>query len=291
MTRHLRSLWLGGLILAAVAGCGGGGGGGGNPTGVAPTGTASPTAPASAAPTSAPPATASDPTTTIKVLAVYGIGVTARYPEPELRFEHLLNVANDILATSGADLALELAAVEAVEYPAPGDLDQALDDVTFGRAPSLDQVWVRRNAAEADLVVLFVPYPNTGRCGVAWVGGSSTNGDLSGSARFGYSVVAPSCSDFVLAHEIGHNLGLVHSRREDPAGGSLPYGAGYGVDGEFVTVMASPDLFSAPRLARLSNPAQLCENVSCGIDAGDPDAGADAVRAISAVQADVAAWR
>jgi hypothetical protein len=94
-----------------------------------------------------------------------------------------------------------------------------------------------------------------------------------------------------LLHELGHNLGLVHSRRENPDGGSLPYGAGHGVDNGFVTIMASPGAFNAIRLPRLASPSLGCQGQPCGVHHEDSERGADAVRAIERAMEQVSRYR
>ncbi|MFK7915130.1 MAG: M12 family metallo-peptidase [Pseudomonadales bacterium] len=282
------------LVLSLVGGCGGGGGGSSAPA-TQPQTSAPPTqaADTSAPPESLPLAETAPPAaqTEVRVLALYTPAVAERYTDPLLRAEHLFNVANDVIRDSAIDLEINLVALLPVEYPDAGDLATALDDLTYSRHPALAEVADLRNEYEADLVTMLHPYSNDGRCGIAWITGFDSNGDFSGAAEFGYSVVAASCSDYTLIHELGHNLGLAHSRREDPQGGSLPHGVGYGVEDAFVTIMASPNLFSAPRLPRLSNPLQQCQGMPCGISAADSVQGADAASAINRAKDQVAAFR
>src|SRR3546814_1522696 len=98
-------------------------------------------------------------------------------------------------------------------------------------------------------------------CGVAWMnGGGRMPQAISDAYGFSVSNVAP-CGPYVLAHEIGHNLGSAHDRETMSASGHLDYGVyqysfGYRQDGPpaFATVMAyaagerpGPGPFSSPR--------------------------------------------
>ncbi|XOV82916.1 MAG: reprolysin-like metallopeptidase [bacterium] len=289
--------FLGVSLLLLISACGGGGGGGSsagtaNAPPVASTNPPAPTAPApQAEPAAQPP---SEPQTTeIKLLALYSPGVADQFTSPDLRISHLLNVANDVVTNSGIELRFSLAHIEWVDYPDFAPAPQALDDLTFASHSAFAAVEQLRAAHEADLVVLFRSYANDGHCGYAWIGGFQTQGDFSNPAEadFGYSVVAANCSDYMLLHELGHNLGLAHSRRESADGGTFDYATGYGMDDNFATIMASPDVFSAPQLPRLSSPELTCNGAPCGVAHTDSDRGSDAVRALNISKDQVAAYR
>jgi len=279
-------LWLA-LVISLLTGCGGGGGGSSElPNNSAPTTTPAETPAQSPAPPPAPVLPTSN--TKITVLALVTPGLDTLYTDPALRIDHLVNVSNRILSDSGVALEFQLSGIQSVDYPDDVDSELALEDVTAGSHSSLSNVAALRAELSADLVVLFRPFANDGRCGIAWIGGFQTNGNLASSADFGYSVVAANCADFTLLHELGHNLGLAHSREETPEGGSFAYGLGFGRSGEFATVMASPSLFAAPRLPRLSSPNVDCLGKPCGISHTDTSRGADAAFAVQQTMQQVA---
>ena len=302
------------MTLLVACGGGAGGGGGGSPTSTE----ASPIAPASsathsdsqdssaasadAASSSDAPADTADAeaneiepaaTARIRVLSLYASSLEHRFNDVALRVQHLFNVANQVLTTSGVDAELELAGLHAVAYPGATSTPAALDDLTDVAHPAFADVRALRERHRADLVTLFIPYLNDGYCGYAWIGGFQTGGDLSNAleSNFGYSVVAADCTDYSLIHEIGHNLGLAHSRTEAPEGGTTPWAAGHGVPQSFVTVMATEAAFGAVRLPLFSSPRLDCAGQPCGVAHSNPDSGADAVRALTITAPQVAAYR
>lgn len=284
--------------LSLITGCGGGGGGGDGSDDPAPVSTSNATGsadPISNPPDDPPPSNSpSEPATDVKVLALLSDGVRDQYSEPDLRIDHLIHIANNVLSQSGVSLGFSIAHLEYVAYPDGIGTASALDDLTFARHSAFTEVAALRDEHAADVVVLFRPYANDGHCGYAWVGGNRTNGDFShpAEADYAYSVVATNCGDYVLMHELGHNLGLAHSRRESPKGGTFSYAVGHGMDDTFVTIMASPTEFNAPRIPRLSSPdVAQCQGLPCGVAHDEPSTGADAVRVLRHAKDQVAGYR
>lgn len=126
-----------------------------------------------------------------------------------------------------------------------------------------------RSTHKADLVVLMgkaeqVTLDNGQSgyvCGIGYVG----NPNATSSA--GYSISGVDCGNNTFIHELGHNMGLTHSRKQgDTSGGFATYGKGYGVDNDFTTVMAYPHVYgSAVQLDIFSDPDwDNCNGKACG---------------------------
>jgi hypothetical protein len=182
------------------------------------------------------------------------------------RLRFLMALANQAFLDSRVNISLRLAGTRLVDYPDRSGNSRALDELTRSQG-TLRPLEALRQANAADAVILLRNFvaETQGGCGSAWVNGANQS---SMTPERAFAVVSLGtderqyCSNYALAHEIGHILGGTHDAEHAGSAGRFPYSYGYGVDGRFGDIMSyySPEigLFSNPELA-------LCDDMACGI--------------------------
>ncbi|MDT8322436.1 MAG: zinc-dependent metalloprotease family protein, partial [Xanthomonadales bacterium] len=191
---------------------------------------------------------------------------------------------------SGIDITMRLAGTAFTNYAgtAASDALIALQSMSDGQ---MDEVHPLRDHLGADLVALV--YRGEG-CGIGY---------LSADAASAFSVTDVGCllGNRTLAHEIGHNQGAHHDRRNtgSTAEGTYNHGFRRCSDGSaddlgspyFRTVLAY-SCSGAARVGRFSNPQFSFGGVPLGVDpASDPAHGAYNARSLNESAAYVAGFR
>ena len=252
-------------------------------------------------------------TVTLDIMAVYTADLKARYQgEPLSCMAHSLEWANMALKNSSIDARFRFVRTRGLEAGVvpPGVWADAWNFVQ--RQEGLfDSISDERLKAGADLLVLFHT-TSGGSANVPSLSRIMGYDDFEDEGKERHLKERPlyefentksqsACGgpgsgirNSVLAHELGHNLGLLHSVRQNNAWAVFKGARGHGEDGDFATVMAYPSAYDTDlRVQYYSNPkVDLCgssKSRPCGVEM-DEALAADAAGAIRAVMYKVAQW-
>ncbi|MES2819344.1 MAG: RICIN domain-containing protein [Pseudomonadota bacterium] len=212
---------------------------------------------------------------TIDLLVLYDTDTQTYFNgSPNTGIRSMVDQVNTIYTNSQMDIQLRLVGTM-LSNPAGANMSEVLGSITPDAA-----IARKRDELGADYVAQL---HRLGSCGVAWV---------AVHPNYAFSVTGPKCGPTTLAHELGHNMGLMHSRRQGDTGGTrYPYALGHGVDGLFGTIMTYPWVYNGARgVSKFSNPRIDCGGQPCGVPEGQP-LQADAAKAVNNVRLEMEAFR
>lgn len=221
----------------------------------------------------------------------------------ETEINHMVATVNSYYLNSDVQVRFRPVYYAEINY----DFGNNLDTPFYALQQSegiFSNTFALRDDIGADIVVVMDGIVGEdGSCGVGSLPGRGFKGDMFHPNGYASDLIVAmygpgfgssgGCDELTLAHELGHNLGIAHSRRDPGSEGAFGWAHGYGVDGSFATIMAYASRFpGAQEVPLFSNPLRNdCNGQACGISRGDLEPGADAVHVINHTRFQVAALR
>ena len=222
------------------------------------------------------------------VLVLYTAASSARYGQAsiESQIQSAIQSANQAYQNSLVGISLNLVGVQQSAIVEQSNMDSTVNvlQADAGVARLRDQVG-------ADMVMLVSE--NSDYCGLS----NLMTSNSTSFSPYAFGVVYSSClSNQSLAHELGHQQGLMHDRASSSGwAGVYPYSYGYGRctsdSTAFRDVMSYP-CGSAPRVLLFSNPSVTWNGYPAGVSYEmDPANSAEAARSLNNTAATVAAFK
>ena len=222
------------------------------------------------------------------VLVLYTAASANRYGQAsiESQIQSAIQSANQAYQNSEVGITLRLVGLQQSTI-----VEQSNMDSTVNVLQADSGVARIRDEAAADMVMLVSE--NSDYCGLA----NLMTSNSSSFAPYAFGAVYSSClSNQSLAHELGHQQGLMHDRSSSSGwAGVYPYSYGHrrctSDSTAFRDVMSYP-CGSAPRVLLFSNPNLTWNGFPAGISyESDPANSAEAARSLNNTAATVAAFR
>lgn len=191
---------------------------------------------------------------TVDILVVYtaqAVTLQGSVANLEAKIQAGLDELNLAATNSMVNTMFRVVHTQEVDYIQSGGMSTQLGNLRDPNDGVLDEVHGLRDQHKADLVMMVISVGDV--CGIANIGVGPGNTPTPENA---FSVVASACIEgptSAFAHEIGHNMGIIHGYEENPCtNGSSRFSKGYQAPDEaFNTVMG---VGAGPRILQFSNP-------------------------------------